>query len=474
MLSPRAAKADVGRDWFWRAELFVVLALFAFVAIVIAIDIFVQPALSGPWLLLVGLVLALVPGLLWLLFFYLQDRIEPEPIGHVARLFVVGAALGGAFGLPVLNDALRVQEWLYRDSATMAIGSLLIGAIDSFVIYAAVRFFIFDSPEFDERTDGVVYGTAAGLGSATIANLHFILASGGAAFGPGEVYVAEVALAQAAFGGLLGYFLGRAKLEREPIWWLAAGFGLTVLLDAAFHLLRGQIETGTLVFGAAGRIPSLTGLFLAGGLAVLVTAVVSVLVNRDIQRTRQGGARPPAADAVLGDRQANRVVVAVFALLLLIGLIGWHTTTNAMVLFFREGVRGAYPASYTLSTADDALLDVADPLVSGTRFRVRAFAGQDLAVVATQLAGERGASAAFYRVTEQAAAMVAGRDALRQRFAMVETGAFVGVTPRVVEGIDYLLIDDDRVVVVSLIADADSAASEAAFEQFVQSLSLAE
>ena len=119
----------------------------------------------------------------------------------------------------------------------------------------------------------------------------------------------------------MGYFLGRAKLEREPAWWLAAGFGLTAILDALFNLLRGQLESGSFSAGAASRLPSLNGLALAGVLAIVVTVIVSMLVGRDIARTRSGGAVPLAADAHVGDRQANLFVIVLAVVLLGVGLI---------------------------------------------------------------------------------------------------------------------------------------------------------
>lgn len=470
----RAAKADVERRGVWRSELLAVVALLIFVAAVVWADQALQPNLTGGGLLLVGLVLALVPAALWLLFFYLQDRLEPEPIGDVARQFLIGTALAGTFSLPLLTSVVRVQEWLFRDTTSLLLGALLTGAVEVFTIYLTVRFFIFDSPEFDERTDGVVYGTAAGLGVATATNLAFILANGGAALGAGEIYVAEVALAQAAFGGLLGYFLGRAKLEREPAWWLASGFGLTVLLNALFTILRGQLEVGTISFGRAAQFPSLTGLVLAGALAILATFVVSVLVARDVERTRRGEAPPPAADAHVGDRQANALVVALFALLLAAGLLGWNAATRATTEFAAGGVRGSYPAAYADATGDGEILRVTDTLAGGSSFSVRAFpaaSAEGLGGAAILLAGERGADAAFYRVTETTDALVAGLPAQRQRFAYVDTGALIGATPRIVEGVDYLVAVDGQVLVVSLTADSDAiGAVEPLFEQFVSSL----
>ena len=129
----------------------------------------------------------MTPAAVWLIFFYVQDRLEPEPVGNVIRMFVIGLALAGAIGIPITNQLFAVQTWLYRDPTTTWIASIFVtGAVEAFIIYATVRYFIFDSPEFDERTDGVVYATAAALGYATALNFQFILSNGGEARRPHE------------------------------------------------------------------------------------------------------------------------------------------------------------------------------------------------------------------------------------------------------------------------------------------------
>jgi hypothetical protein len=234
-------------------------------------------------------------------------------------MFVIGLALAGAVGIPITDQLFRVQDWLYRDTLTTILGSVfVIGGVEAFVVFATVRYFIFDSPEFDERSDGVVYATAAALGYATALNLQFILQNGGAALGTAEVFVAEVALAQAAFGGLLGYFLGRAKLEQEPLWWLSTGLVLAAVLNGAFNYLSGVVDP------AGGGLPSFTGLLLAGGLAIVVTAIVAFLVNRDISRSLSDKQPAATSDPTIGDRQSNLAVVATFAVLIVVGGIVWN------------------------------------------------------------------------------------------------------------------------------------------------------
>lgn len=481
-MAVQSSKAAYSRRGAFLTDILAVVGVFVFVAAVVGLDAVLKPDLGGAWLLIVGIVLSFVPAALWLIFFYRQDRAEPEPVLNVAQMFIIGLALAAAFGIPATDQLFRVQDWLYRDSGTgigalQILGSIfVIGAIEAFVVYATVRYFIFDSPEFDERTDGVIYATAAALGYATALNLQFILSNGGAALGAGEIFVAEVALAQAAFGGLLGYFLGRAKMEREPIWWLSLGLVVTAVLNGAFNLLRGQLETGTISIGAqAGGLPSFIGLLLAGGLAVGVAAVVYLLVRRDVSRTLSGKAEPPEADRTVGDRQANFAAIGTFVVLLVIGGLAWNSAVNGTRAFDAGGFKGAYPAYYSDSTGADDVLRVTDTLGTGSEFVIAARAldaGQDADAIASQLAGERSTDYPVYKVLNKSATSLSGKPALVQRYAYVDTGGLSGAAPELKEGIDYIVTEGGRAVIVSLYTTNDDLPEvEPLFARFLNSLS---
>lgn len=471
-------KATYKRSGVWRSGAVAVVGLLIFVAAVVALDTFLQPDLTGTVLLLTGVGLAIIPAALWLLFFYQQDRLEPEPVGQVARMFVIGLALAGAIGIPVTDQLFRVQEWLYRDDLTTLLGSIfVVGAVEAFIIFATVRYFIFDSVEFDERTDGVIYATAAGLGYATALNLQFILADGGAALGTGEIFVAEVALAQAAFGGLLGYFLGRAKLEREPVWWLSAALVLTAVLSGLFNVLRGQFDSGTITLGAqAGGLPFFTGLLLAGGLAVVVTLIVSFLINRDIARSLSDQQAAATSDPTVGDRQANYAVIGSFVILLLIGGLTWNNAVNRTQAFDQGGFKGIYPAYYSDWTEAGEVLHVTDALGTGAEFVVVTLPveeGQaaDAEGIADQLAAERSTDYPVYKVMSQGATTLKGKTALTQQFAYVESNGLTGTAPEVRQGLDYIFAEGNRAIVVTLLTTPEDLASvEPLFARFLNSL----
>ena len=473
----RYAKAAQPRAGVWRSAVISLIVLLIFVALVVAIDAALRPQLSGVGLLAIGVVLAIVPAALWLIFFYLQDRVEPEPVGHVVQMFVIGLALAGAIGVPLTDQVFRTQDWLFRDLGSTLIGAVFVrGAIETFIIFATVRYFIFDSPEFDERTDGVIYGTAAGLGYATAINLQFIVSNGGAALGGGEIYVAEVALAYAAFGGLIGYFLGHAKMQQDPVWWLPLGFAITALLNGLFTFLRGQLETGSLTIGPdVGGVPSVTGLLLAGALAIVVTVVVAWLVNRDVSASAKGELPRAAGDPTVGDRQANWVTIAVFAVMLIIGLIGWNGAVNGTAAFDQAGVRGAYPSYFNTATTADDVVRVADKAGTGAEFVVKTMelpAGKDANAIPSMLAAARAANNLMYKVVRTSEETVNGKAAMVQDFAWVDQGGLTGALPQVTQGTDYIFVNGNKVVVVTLIATPDTiGAVQPQFESFVRSLS---
>jgi RsiW-degrading membrane proteinase PrsW (M82 family) len=225
-----------------------IVGIAIFAALVALVAEFVRPQLSGASLILVGIVLAIVPAALWLVAFYRQD-LEPEPKQYVLGVFVLGAVLAQAIGQPVVRDLFHVQEWGTRDMLLGFLASILIvGVVQEFLKYAAVRYTVFGSAEFDQPVDGIIYGASAGLGYATMLNIWYVISNGGVDLGVGAVRCAVEALAQASTAGVVGYFLGQAKFRRMGPLWLPAGIVLAAALNATVNLLLDQAP----LFGTFG------------------------------------------------------------------------------------------------------------------------------------------------------------------------------------------------------------------------------
>ncbi|MGD0004687.1 MAG: PrsW family glutamic-type intramembrane protease [Anaerolineaceae bacterium] len=275
------------RKSLWASNLITLVFLGIFLLVCFGIELLVKPVFSPVGLLVTGAVMSLVPAILWLAFFYRQDRLEPEPKEMVLEVFILGGLLAAAIGIPLVNNLFNISSWLFSGFWVNLLGAILvIGFSQEFLKYAAVRFSIYESSEFDERTDGIIYATAAGLGFATVLNISFVVSSGGVNLGMGAVRIVLTALAQASFAGITGYFLGKDKLDHKPAWWVPVGISLAAVLNGVFNYLWGVLKrTGITTTG--GVLGAWGGLVLAILISVTVTVILSWLIERDMEQELQ-------------------------------------------------------------------------------------------------------------------------------------------------------------------------------------------
>ncbi len=278
------ARLGQNRRGMWLAMLVLIIGLAAFVAAVFFGAPALRTNLQGPWLTIAGLLLALVPAAAWLGVFYLQDRAEPEPKQFVIGVFILGVLLAAAVGQPLIQDVFGVNKWAGSSLFLQLLaGICIVGVTQEFLKYAAVRYSIFRSVEFDERIDGIIYGAAAGLGYATLLNVQYVLQNGGVDLGIGAVRIAVIALAHASFAGVTGYFLGRAKFENRGPFWLPAGLLLAAILNGVVSTLLSEITRSGL------RPTPLNGLIFASVVAAATFLTLFIIMRRS--------ARPGAASA---------------------------------------------------------------------------------------------------------------------------------------------------------------------------------
>lgn len=248
-------------DGFWRSAIVQIAAMGLFSVVVALLGNYIGP-IDDPWRVPVGVALVLVPSALWLYYFYLQDRIRPEPKTRILEVFLLALLLTEVVGFNLVRW-FRVDEWAANLSGTSLLASILIAGFTwQAVTYTTVRAVVYATTEFDERMDGIVYGTMAGLGVGTLLNLHYVLDNGGVALGPGVVHVVTTSLAQASFGGITGYFMAQAKFEHRPLWWVPAGVAIAAILNGLFNWAVSEVSAEgltvapwrSLVFGLAASL----------------------------------------------------------------------------------------------------------------------------------------------------------------------------------------------------------------------------
>ncbi len=268
-----ATPTSLHRRPTWGATFALLAGLLVFALIMSLVGSALSGRLSGLSLVVAGLVLALVPALLWLGIFYLQDRREPEPKTYVMSVFALGALLAGAVGEPLLRNAFDLGAWGGRN---LLANILIRGGLEAGLVYIAVRASVYRSREFDEYIDGMVYGVAAGLGQATMLNFHYVLNNGGVELGVGAVKIVIAALALATVGGIVGYGLAQARFRPLRSWLLPAAVLVAMLVDGLYNWVQSQLA-------ARAGVSSYNPLFgLAAGIvfAALALAALYVLLQQ--------------------------------------------------------------------------------------------------------------------------------------------------------------------------------------------------
>lgn len=178
---------------------------------------------------------SLIPGLLWLSYFYLQDRYEPEPKGLILKVFFGGMLMVLPAGFLEMIWRTPLQEArLTGDLVLLFLYSfLMIGLIEEGVKMAFLTLVIYPHHELDEPVDGIVYGITVGLGFAVLENLFYTQALG---FHVGLIRAVIGCLAHAAFTGTGAYYLSLAKKNNQP-WLILKGLGVAVFWHGLYDFL---------------------------------------------------------------------------------------------------------------------------------------------------------------------------------------------------------------------------------------------
>lgn len=174
--------------------------------------------------------LAIAPAFFVLLYFYLMDRYEPEPLGWVARVFLIGAVM--------VVPAILI-ELIFPPGLFLAV--VVAPVVEESLKFAAVYFTVYRDEEFSEPVDGIVYAAAAALGFATVENIFYVLEGG---LVTGLLRAVASVPGHALFSVIWGYALGIARFspENRRPFLIAAGLAGAMLFHGIFNLLASDTE----------------------------------------------------------------------------------------------------------------------------------------------------------------------------------------------------------------------------------------
>ncbi len=159
--------------------------------------------------------LSLIPSIIILTFVYLTDK-EKEPKGLLVKLFLGG--IGACFltvlvtflleaVIPFLN--VEPEKLVKTPILQFLYCFILIGVIEEASKWVFEHELVWNSKEFDQLYDSIVYAVFVSLGFATFENIFYVL-EGGTSTAIARSLTSVPA--HASFGIIMGYYMGMAKL----------------------------------------------------------------------------------------------------------------------------------------------------------------------------------------------------------------------------------------------------------------------
>jgi RsiW-degrading membrane proteinase PrsW (M82 family) len=212
-----------------------------------------------------------LPALLAMWYVDRLDSKRPEPKKTLRKITLFGVlSVIPAIILELIVNLGAPPAYTYGHALYTSF--VMAAGVEELCKVLVVVWFVWKLPEFDERMDGIVYATRAGLGFAAVENILYLL-SAETTEGFIYMYVARALLAvpgHAIWAGLMGYFAAKKKFDGTGPG-ILGGYLIAVALHGGYDATVFMVAPLTLdgytismyaVFGALAVQIGLSGLWL--------------------------------------------------------------------------------------------------------------------------------------------------------------------------------------------------------------------
>lgn len=179
------------------------------------------------------LILAIAPVMIVIVFIYIKDKFEKEPILFLLKNFLLGAIVSvfvtlllGAVAnsiFPVTDPTNLIQQFVKA--------FFVVALVEEFSKYIIVKFYAQKNAEFNEPFDGIVYAVMVSMGFAALENVLYVYQYG---FNTGLLRAFTAVPAHATFGILMGYFMGKSKFSNQKIKYNLLGLAIATIFHGAY------------------------------------------------------------------------------------------------------------------------------------------------------------------------------------------------------------------------------------------------
>ena len=201
--------------------------------------------------------LALIPVVALLIFIYVKDKQEKEPIGLLIGLFFAGiAAIIPAVIPELIGDVILEAIFSYTPVLkTLIFTIFIVGPAEELSKFLALWLITWKNKHFDYSYDAIVYAVFVSLGFAGIENVGYVFQHG---FGTAILRMFTSVPGHACFAVLMGFFYSRAKYAK--LTGSKKSFTTNILLTLFVPSIVHGIYDAIIMSGSASGEAIITGL----------------------------------------------------------------------------------------------------------------------------------------------------------------------------------------------------------------------
>ena len=223
--------------------------------------------------------LAVIPGLIIIIYIYGKDKVEKEPIGLIAKLILFGMC-SGFFASAAESVVMSIVP-------SYPVGSLEYAMTEAFFVAAlceeavkllALKLGSWRSNHFNYRFDGIVYGVSVAVGFAILENIIYVTQYG---LGTAIVRAFTAVPLHAFCGAVMGIhysYARKAAIEGRSF----ARIGQMALAYIVPFVIHGTYDTFAMMRSQQASICLIV-------FVIFLYITVTAMINRMSRDDRNGG-----------------------------------------------------------------------------------------------------------------------------------------------------------------------------------------
>lgn len=197
------------------------------------------------------IVLAIAPIITIILWIYLKDRYDKEPIRILSKFFILGILVSI---LAIYTEEIFIKINIFTDKIYIFYMSFLVAGVVEEGLKALIFIpTVLKEKNFNERLDGIIYSVFLSLGFATVENIIYILLEDPTlAFEVGIIRSIISVPAHMIFAVTMGYYISKYRFtssNTKKRKYLTLSIILPIILHGVFDfILMIQYRWSIIVF----------------------------------------------------------------------------------------------------------------------------------------------------------------------------------------------------------------------------------